>query len=303
MNNSPIAISVAIITKNRKKELINCLRSLKQQKYHPFKIIVIDNDEKKSARDTVNNRLFIGLNIKYHHFANLSVPACRNLALKLVKSPYLAYIDDDCIAEKNWLIEGLRVIKKEKAHFVLGKTELYNPQNLFALAQHARDSYWKDYNNQLFDTKNVIVDANYFKKNNLFLDEKCQSDHYDSADFDFDFLVKKKKLKKAYCAQMTIFHQETNNFLRFKKRAYHRGKLARYLNDKWQLNNQLVDLRNRHLVLFVLRTFKNFNYDYHRYKNYMYSQTMLKKIFATWLIKIFEGYYLQGYVEQIQKKD
>lgn len=303
MNNLPLSISVAIITKDRKKELKRCLISLKQQNYYPFTILVIDNDENKSAQTVVKNRLFNKLNIKYHHLAKASVPACRNQALKLVKTPYLAFIDDDCIANQNWLKKGLSKIKKEKVHYVLGKTELSNPQNLFALAQHARDSYWKNYNQQLFDTKNVIVNAIFFKKYNLYFDEQCQSEHYDSADFDFDFLAKKYRLNKTYCPQMIVFHKETDKFLRFKKRAYHRGKLARYLNDKWQLNNQLVDLRNRHLVLFVLRTFKNFNYDYHRYKNYMYSQTMLKKIFATWLIKIFEGYYLQGYVEQIQKKD
>lgn len=298
MNNLPPSISVAIITKDRKKELRRCLLSLKRQKYRSFMIIVIDNDENQSAQAIVNNRLFNKLNIKYHHLAHSSVPACRNSALKLVKTPYLAFIDDDCIANENWLTEGLRTIKKEKAHFVLGKTELYNPQNLFALAQHARDSYWNDYNNQLFDTKNVIVNAKYFKKNNLSFDEKCQSDHYDSADFDFDFLAKKKKLKKIYCPQMIIFHKETDKFSRFTKRAYHRGKLAKYLNNKWQLNHQLVDLRNRHLVLFILRAFKNFSSDYNKYKNYMYSQTTFKKLFATWLIKIFEGYYLRGYLEK-----
>jgi len=303
MNKLPLSISVAIITKDRKKELKRCLISLKQQNYHPSRIIVIDNDANKSAQVVVNNRLFNKLNIKYHHLVNSSVPACRNKALKLVKTPYLAFVDDDCIANKNWLRQGLNKIKKEKAHYVLGKTELFNPQNLFALAQHARDSYWKNYNHQLFDTKNVIVDANFFKKNNLYFDEKCQSDHYDSADFDFDFLVKKKKLKKAYCSNMIIFHKETNNFSRFKKRAYHRGKLAKYLNDKWELNDQLVDLKNRHLMFLILKTLKNFPADYNKYKKYMYSQSILKKIIATWLIKIFEGYYLQGYVKQISKKD
>lgn len=298
MTNLPLLVSVAIVTKDRKKELKRCLMSLKRQTYHSFRIIVIDNSENKSALAIVNHRSFNKLNIKYLNLTHSSVPACRNQALKLVKTPYLAFIDDDCVANENWLIEGLHTIKKEKVHFVLGKTELDNPQNLFALAQHARDSYWKNYNHQLFDTKNVIVDAKYFKKDNLSFDEKCQSDHYDSADFDFDFLAKKKNLKKTYCSQMIVFHKETDQFSRFTKRAYHRGKLAKYLNDKWQLNHQLVDLRNRHLVLFILRSFKNFNYDYNKYKTYMYSQATLKKIFATWLIKIFEGYYLQGYLEQ-----
>ncbi len=296
MKNSVLPVSIAIITKNRPIKLKRCLLSLKKQSFKLFTIIIVDNDDKQSALPIAQDELFNKLKIEYHHLPKKTVPACRNQAMKFNQSPYLAFIDDDCVADKNWLKKALETISDTKSKYVLGITKLLNTQNIFAIAQHARDNFWKEYNGQLLDTKNLLLDATFFKKKKLKFDEKCQSLYYDSADFDLDFQVKKGCVKGAYTPKMLIYHEETDSFARFKCRAFHRGKLAKYLNDKWKLNDNLVNLKNQLFLLFFLRAIKNFVKDYQKYKEHIECNSFFKKIFATCLIKNFERHYLLGYV-------
>lgn len=295
--NKPAPITIAIITKCRPKNLNVCLLNLLKQTLPFVSVIVIDNDDKKSAKKIIKKTIFKRLNIVYYHYPKKTVPACRNQALLLNKSNYLAFIDDDCIANHNWLKTAYQQLKQDKADYVLGKTKLINNNNLFALAQHARDNFWKIHHKQLFDTKNVLLNSSIIKKHQLFFDELCQSNFYDSADYDFDFQLKNKNLKKTYSPKMLVFHKEVSNFKNFKKRAFHRGKLGKYLNNKWKLNNNLIDFKDAYTIFFLARSLKNyFNY-FKKYRNYLETKSFSKKIIAISLIRVFERYYTVGYVK------
>ena len=129
----------------------------------------------------------------------------------------------------------------------------------------------------------------------LKFDEKCQSSFYDSADFDFDFQLKKNEITGLFCKKMIVYHQETSTYQRFVARAWHRGKLAHYLSQKWQLQNRLINQRDGVFLLWLLLTIKNFPKEYRRYQKELTGQTLIKKLIATWLIRIFERYYALGY--------
>lgn len=288
-------IALAIITKNRPKQLVRCLDSITKQSLLPSQVIVIDNDLQLSAKKICCNKKYLSLNISYLPRKG-TVPHCRNLAIEKSKTAYLGFVDDDCVLYSQWLMNALETICKQKVDYVLGKTLLLNPSNIFALAQYAHDDYWKDYSGQIFDTKNVVLNLISIKKHGLKFDEKCQKEHYDSADFDFNFQVKKKKLRGAFSKKMLLSHQETDSFSRFIKRAHARGYLAKYLNDKWQLNNQLVDFGQKNLMIWLLKLVKNFPKDYQKYSQHMGKTATIKKIITTLLIRTFEHYYTLGYV-------
>lgn len=293
-------ITIAIITKNRISELARCLDSLVKQKQQPQTILIIDNDPNQTAKALVLEKKYQSLRIS-HHAVSGSVPKCRNLAILKSKTKYLAFTDDDCILDDNWTEQAVNKIKDGSCDFVVGQTLLFNQQNIFALAQHARDEYWKKQNSPMFDTKNVILNLEKIKKHQLKFDEKCQKEVYDSADFDFDFLAKKYALNGYFCKEMLAHHQETNQFRRFSKRAYFRGYLAKYLNKKWLLNNQLVDLSTSNFIIWLLKLVKNYRLDCCRYTKQMNGASIFKKALAILIIKVFEFYYVSGYVAN--KKD
>jgi glycosyltransferase involved in cell wall biosynthesis len=293
-------ISIAIITKNRKKELEKCLDSISLQTQKDYQIIIIDNDSNFSAKKTINKKKYAKLNFSYY-YGQGTVPKCRNLAINLARTKYLGFVDDDCILNKDWLEKGKKEIIKNDVAYVLGKTLLLNPQNIIALGQFARDDYWKDYNSKIFDTKNVIINLNLIKNIKLHFDENCQKDAFDSADFDFDFQLKKSKLKGIFCSEMMLFHKETSNFKRFKYRAYYRGYLARYLNKKWKLKDGLVDLRTKNFLFWFLKAVKDFKIDFVNYSEHMQA-SFYKRLLATFVIKLFERYYIIGYVSNQKNK-
>ena len=288
-------ISIAIITKNRKKELTNCLNSILHQTQKPKIVVIIDNDSNQSAKKMITYKKYKTLKISYYSLLG-SVPKCRNFAIKKTKGKYLGFTDDDCILDKHWVENGIDTIDKNNPDFILGKTLLLNPNNIFALAQHNRDDYWKNQNSQIFDTKNAILNLASIRKRKLQFDEACQKEAYDSADFDFDFTLKKNGLNGVYCKNMIVRHQETSNLQRFLRRAYFRGYLAKYLDKKWQLQNQLVDLSTHNSIIWLLKLIKNYRLDYSRYTKSMSGVSILTKILAILVIKIFELYYVLGYV-------
>lgn len=291
-------IALAIITKNRPQELKRCLTSITKQSLLPDTILVIDNDPKCSAKVICqnHNKQFPQIRIKYKSEQG-SVPHCRNIALTQIKSTYLGFIDDDCVLENDWLKQAIIAIKAKNADYVLGKTLLLNPLNIFALAQFAHDDYWKEFSNQIFDTKNVLLNLLSIRRHALMFDEKCQKDQYDSADFDFNFQVKATKLVGVFAPKMRLKHQEVTSFIRFKKRAIARGFLANYLNKKWQLNDQLVDFGQKNRMIWLLKLIKNFKKDYQKFNRHMGDASVFKKISATLLIRVFDHYYTLGYVE------
>jgi GT2 family glycosyltransferase len=302
MRKSNRQTSIAIVTRCRQKELIRCLLSINLQTILPQEIIIIDNDPQQSARKISNLARFKSLPLKYLS-SSKNVPGCRNLALQECKTRYLGFVDDDCVLTSRWLENGFENITTFKKAYVLGSTFLYNKNNIFALAAHARDTFWKKYNykynqiSEIFDTKNVILDLKIIKSKNLRFDEKCQFKTYDSADFDFGFQLKSKQLSGNFCHQMKLFHQETSSFGRFIDRAYARGYLAVYINDKWELNHRLINKRDASFILWLLRSLKHFVNDYWKYSFFM-DNSFIKRVVATLLIKVFERKYVLGYMEK-----
>ncbi len=290
----PETISLAIITKNRPLELARCLDSICSQNLMPNQVIVIDNDPQHSAKQVIN-QYQKQLKIKYLTCAG-SVPHCRNLALRQTKTTHLAFTDDDCVLDEKWLQAAYQQLKVTKADYVLGQTLLYNPNSLIALAQYAHDAYWKDYSGQIFDTKNVLLHLNKIRQVKLKFDEDCQYSHYDSADFDFDFQAKEQGLIGTFAPQAILYHQEAANWGRFTKRAFARGVLAHYLNDKWQLQDRLADRRKSNWLWWKLLLLKNYRINFSRYAPNMQKRGLMGKLIALCLIELFEYYYTTGYV-------
>jgi glycosyltransferase involved in cell wall biosynthesis len=302
-------ISIAIITKKREEDLEKCLDSICKQTQSNYEILLIDNDEKLSAKKVIKKNKYSKMKILYQYCKG-TVPRCRNFAMEIAQTKYLCFVDDDCILKKNWLEEGQKKLVDKEIAYVMGKTLLLNPQNIFALSQYVNDNFWRNYtiqvcnsvntsvnaykNLQIFDTKNVIVNLSLMKKFNLKFDEHCQKDAFDNADFDFNFQLNQNNLKGIYCKKMLLSHRETNNFKRYVDRAYYRGYLAKYLNTKWNLSNQLADLRTNKFFPFLWKSIKETLEDPKKYSKYM-TASFYKNILVTIVIKIFEFYYIRGY--------
>lgn len=295
-------LTVAIVTKERPFKLIRCLESLSKQTLVP-RVLIIDNDVKKSAY-WVFKDYRKRLPLRYYLEKKSGVPYARNRALVLSDTRYLGYVDDDCILNEKWVEFALGALKRNRGiAYVCGKTKPNKSKNILAIAQHTRDSYWYlkklKRNNQTlaehFDTKNVVIDRNLVLTKKMKFDYRCSIGPFDSADFDFGLQLDHKSLRGIYFDKMRLTHEETLTLQRYVRRAFFRGKIAGYINKKWKLNNETVDLSEGNILIWLLKTLKKFPADFIRYTCNL-KLPVLYKILVVLAIRIYEGAYLRGYI-------
>ena len=107
--------SVIIPTFRRPEELNQCLTRLANQSHPPegFEILVIDNDKEGSAEPVA--RAFQGGRIQVFYYKKFSnnVSEARNLGARFARGQWLAFLDDDCLAQADWLHEAGRFLQNQ----------------------------------------------------------------------------------------------------------------------------------------------------------------------------------------------
>ncbi len=97
-----LSVSVVVITLNRAESLRDTLTSLTRQTRQPDEVIVVDNGSQDNTKEMIlsfKNRL----NIKYVYAATRGIPYARNAGVRNATKDIIAFIDDDCVADKDWL--------------------------------------------------------------------------------------------------------------------------------------------------------------------------------------------------------
>lgn len=115
-------ISIAVCTYNRSDVLPKCLESLAGQSADTklFEVLIINNnsndDTKKIALDFCERHH----NFRYIFEKKQGLSHARNRAIVEAKGKYLAYIDDDAIADKEWVKSILDCFSQTNADVVGG---------------------------------------------------------------------------------------------------------------------------------------------------------------------------------------
>lgn len=112
-------ISVIITTYNRKGELNELLSSLFAQSYNPFEIIVIDNASSDGTSEFLEKNF--GGRIRIFREGKKGHSYARNCGVEKAQGDVMAFIDDDALADKGWLLSIDRAFKETGADGVGGK--------------------------------------------------------------------------------------------------------------------------------------------------------------------------------------
>ncbi len=94
-------ISVVICSFNGGKHIQKCLKSLAEQTYPKklYEVIVVDDGSTDNTGQIAKEQ---GANVIRHEI-NLGIPVARNAGFVAAKGEIIAYIDDDCVADSQWL--------------------------------------------------------------------------------------------------------------------------------------------------------------------------------------------------------
>lgn len=118
-------VSVIIPTFQRETLFYNCLESLAKQDYPQNKfeaIVVYDGEACPYNQKQLDKRLKKIKNISFSCKKNGGAAKARNFALKKASGSLIMTIDDDCMAEKNWISSYVGFMKRNPNFIAAGGT-------------------------------------------------------------------------------------------------------------------------------------------------------------------------------------
>jgi glycosyltransferase involved in cell wall biosynthesis len=101
-----MSVTVVIPTLNRPALVRCCVESIMRGERLPDSIVVCDQSEGSLAAETrrvVENIAGAGVQVKYIHLHRPSASAARNKGIDSARTDVVAFIDDDCVADRRWL--------------------------------------------------------------------------------------------------------------------------------------------------------------------------------------------------------
>jgi glycosyltransferase involved in cell wall biosynthesis len=225
MMNEP-SFSVIIPTYNRQESLSSCLHALVQQN-HPgtdFEVIVVDDG---SHRPIGNEALaeFPGIEITLlRNPENLGPSSARNWGAARARGKYLAFTDDDCLPDRNWLARLKSALETAPTSAAGGGILDGSGGNLLSAASHLiLEAVYKYYNDpagtaRFFATLNMAVPAREFSEIGGF-----RPDLRTSEDREFCARWLQRGHRMIYVPEATVVHKSLVGLRGFWRRHYHYG--------------------------------------------------------------------------------
>ena len=148
-----------------------CLQSLARLDYphDRFEVIVVDDGSESPLNDIVAK--FEGqLNIRLIRQKNSGPAAARNTAAKQAKGEFLAFTDDDCQPDPDWLRALVKYCGDNPQFMIGGHTNNTLPRNPYSSASQQLISYLYQYYNvekgqaRFFASNNMIIPAKLFRE-------------------------------------------------------------------------------------------------------------------------------------------
>lgn len=176
--NKIILCSICIATYNRNEQLFNLLESLCKlfiEDYINLEILIVDNNPQKEALNVVS-KFKDTERIVFRYFSQTikNISLTRNVALKNATGEFVAFIDDDEIADDNWILKSIETIYRHKADGVFGLVLPVYPKDSPKWSTQ-RELYFNK--EQLTGTKtratyttNCVIKLELVKKSNIEFD-------------------------------------------------------------------------------------------------------------------------------------
>lgn len=225
-------ISVAITTRNRPRLLRKCLYSILRQTLLPKEIIVVDASD--TSQKYVLNYFKSKLPITYFYEPGLNAPKARNTALRNAAYNAVLFIDDDCMAEKDWFKEMFQLCKKYATAAIISGTVIQYPNNsIYAKIINTIRAYRKDIAHADRDIYIRIDNALFFRnkldRNHIAFDEHLTREE----DIDIALQVLSKKEKIVFADGPIVYHHARSTLSAFLLQRFMNAGNSTKLKKKW----------------------------------------------------------------------
>jgi len=124
--NEPL-VSIVLVTRNRKKDVIECMQSIFQMNYTNFELILVDNASTDETVEKVRHE-YPNVTIISNR-VNLGLTGGRNIGMEHSSGKYIFFLDSDTILTNNMLRELVEFIEDNPSVGIVGPKMLsfYEP--------------------------------------------------------------------------------------------------------------------------------------------------------------------------------
>ncbi len=207
------SVSIIIPYKNNIEYLFLTLKSILNQTYKNFSIVIIYDDENKL--DLIEIKKFIKekkINRKIkiiENQKNIGVGRSRNIGIKYSKSKYIAFIDSDDLWNKNKLKFQIKFMLKEKIPISHTSYFLINENGEKISIRNAKKNLF--FNDLIkscdIGLSTVMVKTSFLKKNNLYFPSLSTKEDYVL----WLKLIKISKVIKGFNPTLTYYRKRKNS--------------------------------------------------------------------------------------------
>lgn len=227
--------SIIIPTFNRKSLVIKCVKALLDQNFSKinYEIIVVDNNSSDGTVEALKD-----FPIKLLVEKKQGSYSARNKGISQAKGSWIVFIDDDCLAQKDMLVNFQKFTSDSKIGALAGKIIQLNTHTfLDDWLKRTRIVNQKMALNHPYLpfalTANVSYQKEIFDKIGLFDDTFSNG-----GDIDFSWRMQiQTGLKIKYIPQAIVYHQPRETFKKFLKQVYFYGYGEKMLENKFKLSS------------------------------------------------------------------
>ncbi len=208
-------LSVIICTYNRKKYLKYALESLvlQTQTQEYFEVLIIDNNSRDNTKE-IFEQFKNKLPLKYFLEKKQGLSYARNRGIKEAKCDFIAFLDDDAKANKDWVKQALKVIKKSSPDIFGGPIYPYYEskkpkwfKDSYEIRENGKESrYLKK--GEYISGSNIFFKKNVFQKIGFFNPEygmKCDKVGL-GEETELQMIANKKGIKRFYEPSLFVYH-------------------------------------------------------------------------------------------------
>jgi GT2 family glycosyltransferase len=162
MSQQSLTFSIVIPTYNRPDRLEKCLQSMTQLDYprDRFEVIVVD-DGSAQPMESVAVPFQSHLNLTVIRQVNSGPAKARNTGASHAQGEYIAFTDDDCTLDRQWLRALETCFKAHPQALVGGRTINALPDNVFSTASQLLIDYIYSYYNAPASSANFLASNNF----------------------------------------------------------------------------------------------------------------------------------------------